>query len=67
MKKVSSIVAVALLSVSFLFTACRENTGEATQSETPAADTTAVQEAPAAAPADTTQQAAPADTTQQAQ
>lgn len=66
MKKVSSIVAVALLSVSFLFTSCREggNT-EATQAETPAVDTTAQQAAPAAV--DTTQQAAPADTTQKAQ
>jgi predicted small secreted protein len=63
MKKVFSLVAIALIAVSVLFTACRDNASQGTETQ----ETAPATEQPAAAPADTTQQAAPADTTQQAQ
>ncbi|MBI5916100.1 MAG: hypothetical protein HY842_12055 [Bacteroidetes bacterium] len=66
MKKVFSLVAVALLTVSVLFTACRENTSAGETKET----TAPAEAAPAeAAPAqDAGQLTAPAaDTTQKAQ
>jgi hypothetical protein len=64
MKKVFSLVAVALLTVSVLFTACRDNASQApaqTEETAPATEeqTAPAQEAPqeAAAPDTTTQQA----------
>ncbi len=68
MKKVFSLVAVALLTVSVLFTACRDNAAATEGQEAPATEAPAQDAAPAqeAAPAE----AAPAaDTTgaQQAQ
>lgn len=55
MKKVFSLVAVALLTVSFLFTSCREGgapeSQEAPATEAPAQEAAPVQEAAPAAPA----------------
>lgn len=63
MKKVFSFAVIALFAVTVLFTACRDNASQGSETQEPATEQTAPAETQDAAPAET----APADTTQQAQ
>ncbi len=60
MKKVFSLATIALFALTVLFTACRDNAGQGSESQTPAQ--TEQNTAPADTPANTAQ-----DTTQVAQ